>query len=256
MKKLYSVFSAAVRCSFGKKLAVFALSLAVQTALLLIFSDLVTNVTATAADNGRVITYTGIEQLFAESHIKLVFALAFIALAALLAFQHAGGSRMDYTLSRLSVTPVQWFIVTAAHNAFAFALLWLSELLLMGAAAFIAVSKMPPEAVSGQTVVLAFWRDGFLHSLMPMNDIYRHVQNIVMLLSMGICTAGFAGARRAGKTAIGPIVLAAATVIFFKVGFEKSMLCALYVVIALVCDWAAIVGVFGGETDEKPENTL
>ncbi len=46
---------------------------------------------------------------------------------------------------------------------------------------------------SAQSLFLAFWRNDFLHSLLPLAEVSRWIRNGLMILAMGLVTAFFGG---------------------------------------------------------------
>ena len=68
------------------------------------------------------------------------------------------------------------------------------------------------EAAAG----LAFLREGYLHSLLPVADPPRLARNAVLCLSLGIAAARFPAVLRRGRKPLALPVLLCATVLFFS----------------------------------------
>ena len=68
------------------------------------------------------------------------------------------------------------------------------------------------EAAAG----LAFLREGYLHSLLPVADPPRLARNAVLCLSLGIAAARFPAVLRRGRKPLALPVLLCATLLFFS----------------------------------------
>lgn len=162
-------------------------------------------------------TSTGLEQVFADSGAVWVFGACFLLMIALLSAAGCEfGGRQGYTLRRLRVTEKSVFFSQAGYNAFCCLLLWAAQMFTALALCGLYLTRAAPEAVSGQTVFLAFYRSSFLHSLLPLSEGSRWVRNLALVLGLGICSAGFAYWQRRKKVSFLIFALTAAALFFFQ----------------------------------------
>jgi hypothetical protein len=77
------------------------------------------------------------------------------------------------------------------------------------------ISKIPVEAISQQAVFLAFYRNSFLHSILPLDEVSRYVRNIVLIIGLGTSSAGFSFKQRRGKLGVDIILLVPTCLVFF-----------------------------------------
>ena len=75
-----------------------------------------------------------------------------------------------------------------------------------------------PEYASVQTTVLAFYRNDFLHNLMPLADVFRWIRNFLLVLLLGTATAEVPLRQRKGKFAMESVF----AVVFAVIGFIYS----------------------------------
>ena len=71
------------------------------------------------------------------------------------------------------------------------------------------------EAASNQTVFLAFYRNSFLHSLLPLSDVTRYVRNAALILAFGITAAHVPFSQRRGRRGTQHVLAVVLTVFLF-----------------------------------------
>lgn len=142
----------------------------------------------------------GLEYAFDNSYIFFVFAAAFCALVIMLTgLDRRKKAKPEYTLLRLSITEKQIFLWHSLYNFLCFLLfLLLQTLVVMGLCQYYMDSGIDP-TVSVQTVFLAFYRNAFLHSLLPLDNPFNMAGNVFLALAMGICCARSTVLQRCGK---------------------------------------------------------
>ena len=142
----------------------------------------------------------GLEYAFDNSFIFFVFAAAFCVLVIILADLGVNKkAKPKYTLLRLSITEKQIFLWHSLYNFLCFLLLLLLQtLVVMGLCQYYMNSGIDPSA-SVQTVFLAFYRNAFLHSLLPLDNPFNMAGNVFLALAIGICCARSAVLQRSGK---------------------------------------------------------
>lgn len=205
MKKYISVFSLYVRSSIYKLIAVIVLMAAAQIVL---FNKTLNSDYATAD------TLMGIESLTEVSRIQFVFGAAFLAVTAFLILNGCEfGTKQGYTLRRLCVKEKSVLLCQAMANTLFYAVLLISEILISYVVCmmYMKFAETPEIAekvsVSNQTVFLAYYRSNFLHALLPLNDILKHISNLIALLGMGFTSALFPYFLRRKKVSLEVFIL-------------------------------------------------
>ena len=161
----------------------------------------------------------GLELAFQQSRIPWVCALGFLLVTALLCLTGCEfGGKQGYTLRRLSVSERSVFLWQAFYNTCCFFLFWAVQLFIILALCRLYIERIDSAVVNNQTVFLAFYRNDFLHSLLPLAEISRYVRNIFLILGLGIASAYFPIRQRRGGIGAGIIVLSAVTLLFFSHG--------------------------------------
>ena len=208
MKKHLSVLMLAVRSSIYKVLLLALATGAVQAGLFWAAKEK-TGMTEAAQDMLRTVN---LETVLESSHIYLAAGIGFYLLCVILCMTGCGfGSKVGYTLRRLAVKERTTTLWWAAYNTCCFGIFWMSQILVM----VLLCRWYGMEAADGtfgpQSVFLAFYRDGYLHSLMPMAEVSRWVRNIILCVCLGLCTATFSYQLRRGKKGVAIFLLAAGT---------------------------------------------
>jgi ferredoxin len=212
------------RCSIGRAAVLLVLMAAAQC---LTFS--------LALSQGVTSWGFSLEMVVQNSGMRWIFAAALAVLTLLLCmtgFETRG--KQGYTLMRLSVSPRWVFAWQSVYNTACYVILWLVQVLVAAGLCALYVRQAPADYVSGQTVVLAFYRSDFLHALLPFESVGIWVRDLALCIGLGICAARCPVGRRQGGKFFEVIPLAAAAVLFFP--------CALtdgegYVITVL---WAAL----------------
>ena len=128
--------------------------------------------------------------LIDKSHLKIAAFVAIFACGWLLSSaQSLPGSRQDYTLRRLAISRRAMFLWRFLLCALCFLALWAAEawscfLLCRG---FLASSDA--SWITGQTLVLTFYQNDFLHSLLPLADLAGWLLDLLFLLTFSLLAA-------------------------------------------------------------------
>ena len=80
------------------------------------------------------------------------------------------------------------------------------------------IASVHAECISNQTLVLAFYRNEFLHSLLPFEDIGLWIRNVLLVLSLAFANAEFPYRHRRHKYTTIPLALVMYTVVYFDQG--------------------------------------
>lgn len=197
-----------------------------------------------------------------DSLVVPMAGVSFVILCAILCLNGLGaGSKSVYTLRRLAISEKEVLCCMAVYNTLIFLLFWMSQALVMLgicrmyewlAPAFCAQNGVPVSArlVGPQTVYIAFYRHKYLHSLLPMAEVSRWIRNLILVVSLGICTTTFPNSLRYGKKGIGILILVVLTLGMFcgTAGvIERDIVSGL---IALAVGIASACFALGGAEDE------
>lgn len=156
-----------------------------------------------------------LERVMESSYFSLAFGVCLLALTAVLCLTGCEFSvKQGYTLRRLCVSQREIFVWQMIHNAVCYFLLWAVQAGVAFAVCRVYTARYP-DWVNGQTVFLAFYRDSFLHSLLPLADVWRWVRNAVLCVTLGMCSAAFPVLQRRGRRSGGAVILAVTTAVYF-----------------------------------------
>lgn len=201
MRKHLSVLAFIARQSILKILSLFLIMAGIQFAL---FYAVPKSETLT---NGGIYTVM-LEEVFDESKIVWVFGIAFLLLTFVLARTGCNfGSHPSYTLRRLSVSEKTVFLWQFAYNTACFFIFWVFETLVVYLLAKYYIVSVDSSAVHEQTLFLAFYRNDFLHSLLPLESVTSWYRNIIYVVTMSIVSAAFPYKRRRGKKGMGIVFI-------------------------------------------------
>lgn len=196
MKKYLSIFELFVRSSIYK--IIFVL-LVMGIAEMAMFYEEVSQVTE--------YEYYSLESVVDGSNLIGCFGLAFLAITLILSSYGCNvGSRQDYTLQRLQVREKTVFWIQGIYNSLCYLLFLGTQVILL----FLMGSFYLQTAsdVTNQTLFLAFYRNKFMHSILPMEAVFRWFMNGILVIGCGITTAGFPYLQRRGKIGLTVIVTA------------------------------------------------
>ncbi len=162
-----------------------------------------------------------LEEVVNTSRIVAVSGFCFVGLCTVLSLTGSefGGSKVGYTLKRLSVRERTTALWWAGYNALCFSFFWASQTVIAFFLCRTYVGRMDPSLVTDQTVFLAFYRNNFLHSLLPLAETSRFLRNTVFALCLGICASSFSWRQRRGKFGMAVFALAH----FVLVTFSKPL---------------------------------
>lgn len=182
MKKHISVFMLMARCTIYRILGLLAVMVAAETGLFWL-----------ALKKGVSEEGFGLEYVISQSHIEIVF-LAFFIFVTILLLASTGyetKGKHYFTLMRLSTSRREVFFWQSIYNMICYLLFWAVQVLAVVLLCFIYVENAPPEYVTGQTIFLAFYRNDFLHSLLPFEDILFWIRNLLICMALGFGTAQY-----------------------------------------------------------------
>lgn len=195
------------------------------------------------------------EALFDKAGLGLVCGVGFVALCALLVLPRLEmGGKQGYALRRFSLPRWEVWLWESASNALCFLIFWGVQLGIV--LALFAVYESRTEALSPQSLLLTFYRNEFLHSLLPLREGSRWVRNIFFVLSLGAMTAAAPLRMYVGKkgSLVWLVFWMAMIFGFFGRGIGSFsgdlFFCALGAV-TLAVEACAMLNALGGEEDDE-----
>lgn len=209
MNKHLSVLGLWARQTMGKILALLAVMAAAETALF-----------AWALSRGltRVIQDdqtcpAPVEDLFDFGKIGWAYRIAMALLFTLLLLSgtELRGGKKGYTLRRLRIHEEAAVLWEGGYNALCFLLLWAVQAALALGFCLWYAGAVDPAYVSGQSALLAFYRSGFLHGLLPLADVSRWVRALACTAALGLTTAMFGCYQRHGRKGVAAFFVLALT---------------------------------------------
>lgn len=105
--------------------------------------------------------------------------------------------------------------------------------------------------VGPQSIFLAFYRNGFLHSLLPLEEVSRYARNGILILCLGITSAYYPVRQRTGKVGTELIVLVCILIPFFASGvggFINDLFLSVTAIIAVI---KVLAGAFAKEVQNE-----
>lgn len=240
MNQHVSILMWLARSSFWKLLVLMGISMVVQT---LWFS---------LALSGDV--FVSLEEAAGNGSLALPFGVCFLLAAALLSATGCDmGARSGYTLRRLSISEHSVFVWQWVYNSLCFSLLWLTESLIAFLLCMFYTKQADTSLISGQTIFLAFYRNTLLHALLPLEDGFLWVRNLLFSVAVGAACSVLPYRQRRGKLGW-EIAAVCATVLFAfpsELGNWEWNLIALFLLAFLLLEICVFVWGREGKTDEE-----
>lgn len=132
--------------------------------------------------------------------IPKLFAVTFLFMTILLCMTGTEySSKTGYTLRRLCVSERTTFFCQALYNMFAYSLFLATQIVVIFVLGMIFLKSEPENHVNIQAVFLAFYSDGFLHAILPLEDTFLWGRNLCWLIALGMTTAEFPYLQRRGN---------------------------------------------------------
>ena len=162
--------------------------------------------------------YMTVEEIFANSHISFLLGLMFVLWTVALVIPSLGKNvNTRYTLDRLRIKPEIIFILHGVYNSLSYLLLWGLQIILL-TSLFAFFGKSAENEVFGpQSLMFAFYRDDFLHGILPLHDWVVYLKNIMCAF-----TLGFAAACPFVKKSVGTFVTVGVLTIVILFIFEAG----------------------------------
>lgn len=196
-----------------------------------------------------------VETMIDEAAFGFVFALFFALMVKWLCRACTGKGKPVYTIHRLSVSPKVIFLWQSLCNALLIFVFYAVEIFTMLFISAHFVSSAGDEYATSQTLMLAFYRSDYLHSLLPMEETSRWIRNFAIIIGMAIICANSSRKLRLGKLAIFLPAIAFAFVALTFVtdmgegGLDGFCIAAMLIVPAVLI---ALVFTGGEEVEDEP----
>ena len=217
MKKHLSVFGLFARSSIYKVLLIL-LGMCIVEALFFYFElqEALEAYVAVGTD------MASLEHIFARAATNVFFRVALVLITIILCLPGCEfKSITGYTLRRLSISERATFFHQAAYNALVYIMLFAVQLAVALGLAQYYVTAVPPECISNQTLMLAFYRNNFLHSLLPLEDVGLWIRNGLLVLSFALAAAEYPYKQRRNKFSATALALGIYTIVYFDQGIGQ-----------------------------------
>ena len=214
MKRYVSIFEMIARSSVYKVLAIIGVMVVAQAVC---FSM------SMMSPSGY-----GIESYIDQSQYSLIFKIAYILITIAIIFPGMNiGSVQSYTLQRLRIKEKRIYWIQALYNLLAYVLLWGAQLVMILISIVVYLKNLPNEAVvSNQTMFLAFYRNDFMHSILPLEDGPGWWVLVLIGVSSAFVTAEVTKLQRERKFGFELLILLVAVILSFprQIGYEITFL--------------------------------
>ena len=229
MKRYLSVFEMITRSSIYKVLLILVGMVAVE---LTVFYLTMSNPAG-----------VNIEEYIDQSHYSLIFKIAYMLITIAIVLPGMNiGSVQSYTLQRLRIKEKSVFWLQALYNMFAYVLLCGVQLMVLLFSCVMYQKNLPEIAVwSNQTLFLAFYRNAFMHSILPLEDVFGWLVLVFLVVGTAVTSAYFTAQMRRGKFVWEIGVVIGAVLIDFPKDFGNEIavmvIAAVIVAVSLLCRW-------------------
>lgn len=235
MKKTTSIWMLCARNTVYKLLGLLALMAAAETGMF------VWRAGAAAETLGNI---------FWMSHISLIFFVVLVLWTLVLTVP--GQARSAYTMQRLQTEKKALFVTYVCYNAVTYLILWGTQVAVLLALFSWYGHRASPEIFGPQTIALAFYRDWFLHSLLPLGDWFRYLRNICIVLALACAAAAVPlRTRKTEKRYRTLVVLLVIVCFFFSAGAGMRFMDAALSVVTLLVGGMSLYFVWDEDVEES-----
>lgn len=199
MKKELSVLMLAVRSSFYKILTVLIFMVVFQLSFFYL-----------GVQKYRLQGVFSMEEMVEVSYIEPIFFIAFLLICAILVWsKNQKGSQSEYTLKRLLIHRERVFFLWSGYHICCFLVLFSWQIFAIIGMGKWYLNWIEESYISSQSLFLAFWRNDFLHSLLPLAEVSRWIRNGLLVTALGLAMAfiGNEGYRNQGLALVCCVLL-------------------------------------------------
>ena len=242
MNRIFSVFALAARSTIYKIIGVLLFMATIEITLFIsILKKLPTDYPFL------------LEEVVVQSKIPFICAIAFLAICAILSLWgvNRSGSKITYTINRLSINEKTTATLWAIYNIFCFFIFWAIQLIIILFLCKMYLRSIDSLNYSTHTVFISFYQNKFMHSLLPLDEISRYIRNIILIFGLGFSCSYFSLKHRRNEKSFSFIVLAIISTLFFaqEVGSFSSDL--FIIIISLIYIASSIYYIWWGEQIEE-----
>ena len=157
-----------------------------------------------------------LERMFMRAATNVYFRVALVFISIVICLPGCEfKSNTSYTLRRLSISERATFFHQAAYNTLVYMMLIAVQLITVFGLSQYYLSAVPKECISNQTILLAFYRNDFLHSLLPLEDVGLWIRNGLLVITFGLATAEYPYRQRRHKFSSTELALVVYTIVWF-----------------------------------------
>lgn len=237
MKRYLSVFEMITRSSIYKVLLILAVMVATESVCFYL---------SMLSPRGL-----GIEDYIYQSQYSWIFKIAYVLITIAIVLPGMNiGSTQSYTLQRLRIKESRIFWLQAIYNIFAYILLWGVQLITI-LVNFLIFKKHLPEGaiISNQTLFLAFYRNDFMHTILPLEDGPGWWMIALAGVTTAFVAATFTKLQRKGKFGFELLFMVGAVLMYFPraLGYDITFMVLAYCAIYLVMGMRVAIKYLGGD---------
>ena len=209
MKPYFSILMVATRTTFYKIAGILA---AMMVAEFISFYRVLSQMPSDAP--------MSLEAVIQTARIPLVSGIGFLLICVVVSLTgvEGSGSKVRYTLQRLQVSEKGILFIWALYNIAVLLILWAVQVGGAWLMSHMYLNAVNPFYYNDQTVFLAFYRNPFLHSLLPLAEMSRLFRNLALILALGISAACFSYKQRRNQRGIAILVIMLMTFALFPGG--------------------------------------
>lgn len=186
-----------------------------------------------------------------QSQYSLIFKMAYVLITIAIILPGMNlGSVQSYTLQRLRIKESRIFWLQAVYNFLAYVLLWGIQLAVILITAVIFQQNLP-EGIdwNHQTLFLEFYRNGFMHSILPLEDGPGWWILAIFGVVTALSAAKFTRLQREGKFGGELIIVVIAVLLTFprSLGVDMAFMVVVACVVCMVMVLGFLFRKFGGD---------
>ncbi len=188
--------------------------------------------------------------IFRDSHIPQAALVVYLLWSAVLLVPSS--AKAGCTLNRLRIGPRAVFACHAGYNTLCYVILWGFQAMILLAVFGWHGTQADPNVYGPQSILLAFYGEQFLHSLLPMRDWTGILRMLVLSGGLGVISASVPVRLRRGKSIIAPLaVIAVGLPAVFRMKLAEPGEDLIVMVGAVVLAIVAIRSAFPGSEEES-----
>lgn len=234
MKRYLSVFEMITRCSIYKVLGILLLMGIAEAVALL-----------NAWNQPLASMQPNLEEWIDQSCIVATFGLAYMFVTKVLSTTGTNvGSMQGYTFQRLRIPEKKIHLLQCIYNMLCYVLLWAAQLGILLIASQIYMQKKTNVILTNQTVLLAFYRNKFMHAILPLHDIFGWFVLFFLITGTGILVAAFSKNQRKGSLTWSLIVFMVMAFVIFLRDLGEEGLVIFIITLMLIWFLFAIVKIW------------